>query len=36
MEKEMATTPVFLLGKFHELRSLSGYSPWGGKETDMT
>ena len=22
-------TPVFLPGKFHELRSLVGYSPWG-------
>ena len=23
-------------GKFHGLRSLAGYSPWGGKESDMT
>ena len=29
-------TPVFLLGKFHEQRSLAGYSPWGPKELDMT
>ena len=25
-------TPVFLPGKFHDLRSLAGYSPWGRKE----
>ena len=29
-------TPVLLLGKFHGLRSLVGYSPWGRKELDMT
>ena len=29
-------TPVFLSGKFHEQRSLGGYSPWGHKESDMT
>ena len=29
-------TPVFLLGKSHGQRSLAGYSPWGGKELDMT
>ena len=28
-------TPVFLPGKFHEQRSLAGYSPWGPKESDM-
>ena len=28
-------TPVFLLGKFHEQRTL-GYRQWGGKELDMT
>ena len=28
--------PVFLLGKFHGLRSLVGYSSWGCKELDMT
>ena len=27
----MATTPVFLSGKFHGQRSLSGYRPWGHK-----
>ena len=32
----MATTPVFLPGKSHGLRSLAGYSPWGHKESDMT
>ena len=26
--EEMATTPVFLPGQFHELRSLVGYSPF--------
>ena len=29
-------TPVFLPGKPHGQRSLLGYSPWGGKESDMT
>ena len=29
-------TPVFLPGKFHGLRSLVGYSPWGCKESDTT
>ena len=29
-------TPVFLPGKFHGQRSLTGYSPWGHKESDMT
>ena len=27
---------MFLLGVFHEQRSLAGYSPWGGKESDVT
>ena len=27
LEKEMVTTPVFLLGESHEQRSLAGYSP---------
>ena len=36
LEKEMASTPVFLPEKFHEQRSPMGYSPWGGKESDMT
>ena len=26
LEKEMASTPVFLPGKFHRQRSLAGYS----------
>jgi len=26
----------FLAWKFHEQRSLVGYSPWGPKESDMT
>ena len=29
-------TPVFCLENPHEQRSLEGYSPWGGKELDMT
>ena len=29
-------TPVFLPGKFHDQRSLVGYSPWGHKESDIT
>ena len=29
-------TPVLLPGKFHRLRSLVGYSPWGHKESDTT
>ena len=36
LEKEMATTPVFLAGKFHAQRSVTGYSPWGLKELDTT
>ena len=31
LEKGKATTPVFWPGEFHGL-----YSPWGGKESDMT
>ena len=27
---------MLLPGKFHGLRSLVGYSPWGGKESDTT
>ena len=27
-------TPVFLPGKFHGQRSLSGHSPWGSKESE--
>ena len=29
-------TPVFLPGESHGQRSLAGYSPWGGKESDTT
>ena len=29
-------TPVFLSGKFHRQRRLSGYSPWGCKELHTT
>ena len=29
-------TSVILPGEFHEQRSQAGYSPWGGKELDMT
>ena len=29
-------TPVFLPGGSHGQRSLTGYSPWGFKESDMT
>ena len=32
----MATTPVFLPGESHRQRSLTGYSPRGRKESDMT
>ena len=32
----MQPTPVLLPGKFHGLRSLVGYSPWGRKELDTT
>ena len=34
--RECLPTPAFLLGKFHEQRSLVGYGPWGHKESDMT
>ena len=36
LEKEMATHSVFLPGKSHGQRSLTGYSPWGHRELDMT
>ena len=29
-------TPVFLPGHLHGQRSLLGYSPWDGKESDTT
>ena len=33
----MATYPNILAwGKSHGQRSLAGYNPWGGKESDMT
>ena len=35
-EEEMQPTPVFLPEKSHGQRSLTGYSPWGHKESDMT
>ena len=34
LEKEMATTPVFLPGKSHGWSYLLGYSLWGHKELD--
>ena len=36
LEKGMAPTPVFSPREFHGQRSLVGYSPWGGKESDTT
>ena len=36
LEKRMASTPVFLPGKFHGQRSLAGYSQWGRKESVTT
>jgi len=36
LEKEMATTPVFLPGESQGQKSLAGYSPWGHKELDTT
>ena len=36
LEKGMAIHPVFLPGKSQGQRSLSDYSPWGPKESDMT
>ena len=29
-------TPVFLPAEFHEQKNVTSYSPWGGKELDMT
>ena len=34
--RKWLSTPVFLPGKFPGQRNLGGYSPWGGKEPDMT
>ena len=36
LEKGMASTPVFLPGKFHGQRRLAGYSSWDCKESDRT
>ena len=36
LEKEMEPTPVFLPGKSHEQRSLTGCCPWDCKELDTT
>ena len=36
LEKEVATTPVFLPGEFHGQRSLVSYNTWDQKESDMT
>ena len=34
--REWEPTPVFLPEESHGLKSLTGYSPWGHKESDMT
>ena len=34
--REQLPISVFWPGEFHGQRSLEGYSPWGGKELDMT
>ena len=36
LEKKMATTPVFLLGKSHGQRNLVGYNPQDPNESDTT
>ena len=36
LEKEVATTPVFLPGEFHEQRSLVSCNTWDHKESDTT
>ena len=36
LEKQMASHSSFLAWKSHRHRSLAGYSPWGGKESDTT
>ena len=35
-KREWQSTPVFLPGEFHDLRSLVGYSPGDHKESDTT
>ena len=34
--RQWLPTPLFFPGEFHEERNLSGYTLWGGKESDMT
>ena len=34
--RKWQSTPVFLPEKSHEQRSLTGYSPWGCKDSDST
>ena len=36
LEKEMATSPIFLPRKSHGQRRLAGCSLWGRKDLDMT
>ena len=36
LERKGHATPIFLPGKSNGQRSLVGYSPWGGKDLDMT
>ena len=36
LKENVATTPVFFPGEFHEQKSLAGNSPWSCKESDMT
>ena len=36
LQKEIATTPAFLPGKYHGQRSLEGYSPWGHKRVTLS
>ena len=34
LKEEMATESNILAGKSHGWRSLAGYNPWGGNESD--
>ena len=34
-KREWQPTPIFLPGEFHGQRSLTGYTPWDHKESDM-
>ena len=36
LDKGMATQSSSLPGELHGLRSMAGYSPWDGKQVDMT